>query len=134
ANSLTFRNPSGYAASYPNATLADWRLHLSWMSKQGGLSAHWPALLVVVDENTKLPPAWSRELEPLPHERFPLSKIQVAIKGLEYQHVVLVLSRDRLNAIERGFTGSGRPLYNEFRLLRIPFTRAKDSIGVFGAG
>ena len=56
------------------------------------------------------------------------------IKGLEFQHVVLLLSPSRYHAAESGFTGSGLRLYDEYRLLRIPFSRAKDSLAVFVPG
>jgi hypothetical protein len=54
-----------------------------------------------------------------------------SIKGLEYQHVILILSERRYRELQEGFSGSGPRLYQDYRLLRIPFTRAKDSIAVF---
>jgi hypothetical protein len=36
--------------------------------------------------------------------------------------------------VEGGFKGSGQSVYNERRLLRIPFSRAKDSIVTFVVG
>jgi len=67
----------------------------------------------------------------LRYDKVALSEIGSAVKGLEYQHVALVLSRERLIAVQNGFSGTGRRLYNDYRLLRIPFTRAKDSLAVF---
>jgi hypothetical protein len=134
ANDLVFRNPSGYSASFPEATLSDWRKYLAWVSKQAGLWRHWPALLVVVDDDTSLPEDWRRALEDREGVRqLPLTDLE-AIKGLEFQHVALILSRERYEAICDGFSGTGRRLYNDYRLLRIPFSRAKDSLAVFVRG
>lgn len=132
ANFLVFPNPSGHSATHLQATLAHWRRHVRWIRVQSPLWTHWKPLLVIVDDNTTLPTDWLRELDNLSvgYELLELSQLEL-IKGLEYQHVLLVLSAARHEALERGFTGSGRPLYNDYRLLRIPFTRAKDSIAVF---
>jgi hypothetical protein len=130
ANDLLFRNPSGYAASHPEATLTAWRDHLAWIGAQRGLWQHWPPLLVVVDEDTTLPKLWRAELQRVEHERVALRDI-ATIKGLEYQHVMLLLSAARYDDITEGFSGTGRRLYDEYRLLRIPFSRAKDSLAIF---
>ena len=45
--------------------------------------------------------------------------------------MAIILSADLRHELEAGFTGSGRQIYEERRLLRIPFTRAKDSLAVF---
>jgi len=54
-----------------------------------------------------------------------------SIKGLEFQHVFLFLKRDLYEQVEYGFKGSGQRVYNQRRLLRIPFSRAKDSLVTF---
>lgn len=132
ANFLRFPNPSGHTATHPDATLADWRTHVAWIAGQTLLWTHWPPLLVIVDDDTSLPPPWLDELEKLNlrHELIRLSELE-QVKGLEYQHVALVLSSVRHHDLQRGFSGSGRRLYNDYRMLRIPFTRAKDSVAVF---
>ena len=134
ANTLSFSNPSGYAVSYPNATLAEWRAHLRWIGRQRTGAVRWPVVLLVVDDGITLPDTWRRELDGLHLEETALNEMQSTIKGLEYQHGVLVISAERLDAVQEGFSGSGRRLYNDYRLLRIPFTRAKDSLAVFSRG
>jgi hypothetical protein len=130
ANRLTFRNPSGYAVTYEAAELSDWKEYVAWVARQPGRSAAWPRLLVVVDGGTSLPRTWRRVAELVHHELISLEDIG-PIKGLEYHHVALVLSDDRYDAVQKGFSGTGRRLYDDYRLLRIPFTRAKDSLAVF---
>jgi hypothetical protein len=53
------------------------------------------------------------------------------MKGLEYQHVLLVINRSLFEELESGFEGSGRTIYHARRMLRIPFSRAKDSLVTF---
>ena len=58
-----------------------------------------------------------------------LAIYQVAsIKGMEYQHVLLVIGEDLFEQLESGFEGSGQGEYHNRRMMRIPFTRAKDSL------
>lgn len=130
ANDLRFPNPSGHARTYHPASLADWRAHLGWIRRQVGLWGHWPPLLVVVDDESRLPRQWHIEIGELRHDQVVLGDLDT-VKGLEYQHVALIISEGRYTAIEEGFTGTGRRLYNDYRLLRIPFSRAKDSLAVF---
>jgi hypothetical protein len=130
SNGLVFRNESGYATSYPSATRADWLEHISWMRTQKGLWKHWPPVLLVVDPLVELPPSWRSELSRLQHREVTLQQAQT-IKGLEFQHALILISDRRYQDIIDGFTGSGRHLYNDYRLLRIPFTRAKDSLAIF---
>ena len=132
ANFVRFPNPSGHAVTHSPAKLDDWAAHLRWIRRQSLLWTHWPPLLVAVDKDTPLPEAWVEALDQcdVEYERIWLDDLQ-EIKGLEYQHVALVLSSVRHADLERGFSGSGRRLYNDYRLLRIPFTRAKDSVAVF---
>lgn len=130
ANALTFRNPSGYVKTYLDPETQDWRRHVAWIRGQRSLWRHWPALLVVRDEEVELEEQWLTLLDDLWWKGVGLSEVK-AIKGLEYQHVMVILSPSRYHAVESGFTGSGRRLYDEYRLLRIPFSRAKDSLAVF---
>jgi DNA helicase IV len=55
-----------------------------------------------------------------------------SIKGLEFQHVILLMPKELFAELQSGFTGTGQRTYNYRRLLRIPFSRAKDSLVAFG--
>ena len=53
------------------------------------------------------------------------------MKGLEFQHVLMFLSPARFRGLTEQFDKSGKPEYNARRLLRIPASRAKDSLIIF---
>jgi hypothetical protein len=130
-NELKFTNPSGHAVTFPEASLNDWRAHINWIRQQRGFVDHWPSLLVVVDEATRLPAGWVGELKGVRYERVPLEEITEQVKGLEYPHVAIVLSHERFEAAQNGFAGSGRRLYNDYRLFLIEFSRDTDRLSVF---
>ncbi len=52
------------------------------------------------------------------------------LRGIEYQHVAVILTEGELAMVTDGFTGTGRTDYEKFRLLRIPFSRARESLAV----
>lgn len=132
ANSVEFPDPSGYAQTFLDATAAQWEAHLRWIRSQAGLWHHWAPLLVILDGADALPDDWSRSLARLDLAREVVELRSLgSVKGLEYQHVTLILSEGRYRDLQEGFSGSGQRLYQDYRLLRIPFTRAKDSIAVF---
>jgi len=132
ANTVDFPNPSGFVRTYLEATLDDWTSHLRWIRSQPGLWRHWEPLLVILDRPDSLPTEWEGSLARLELGRqvVKLRDLQ-RVKGLEYQHVVMILTEPRYRSLQGGFVGSGQPRYQEYRLLRIPFSRAKDSIAVF---
>ena len=132
ANALTFRNPHGYVATYPEATSAEWNRELHRIRKPSQLWKHWSPLLVVVDteHGVELEPSWTAACDDLRTEVVSLQAVE-EIKGLEYQHVFLVISKGLYSEVELGFSGSGQRVYNKRRLLRIPFSRAKDSLVTF---
>jgi hypothetical protein len=129
ANAVEFVNPSGRVVVDEDADESAWSQYLIWISTLD-LWRHWPPLLVVVDDLIQLPPSWSAAASNLKHEKVKLSETE-KIKGLEYQHVALVLAGSTYAAIRDGFSGSGQSVYNTYRLARIPFSRAKDSVATF---
>ncbi|MCW2546042.1 MAG: hypothetical protein JWN96_502, partial [Mycobacterium sp.] len=129
ANDLAYPNPSGYARTFEHATLSDWRQYLAWIKHQQ-LWTHWSPLLIVVDENAAFPDTWARETAGIRHEVVTMRDV-ASIKGLEYQHVALLITAKQYADVASGFSGSGRSLYDQYRLIRIPFSRAKDSMVTF---
>ena len=67
--------------------------------------------------NTRSADAWSDEIE-----------------GLEYQHVAVVLPNADLHTLlaPKPPSALGPMEYGRFHLLRIPFSRARDTLAVFG--
>lgn len=133
ANSLRFVNPTGIVRSTSSYEPAVWTDHLHYLIKlkqAGQFWTHAPPLLVILDRKATLPSQWAQALGILGVTPLPLTDVQ-AIKGLEYQHVVLLLDDSTYRATQKGFEGSGQAHYAEYRRLRIPFTRARDTLGVF---
>ena len=91
---------------------------------------HWPPLLVVTDESLKVPEEWRRIWREVDCREVSFVSLG-EIKGLEFQHCFIFLTEELYSALESGFKGSGQAVYNQRRLLRIPFSRAKDSIVTF---
>jgi hypothetical protein len=135
SNDLRFPNPSGYERTYADAKLKDVRAEVNRL-RRSALWAHVDPLLVVLDTTCETGWHWDKLLDGIPHElvgfdpssRHPGLR---SIKGLEYQHAFLVLNYRLARELERGFDGTGKSVYRSRRLLRIPFSRAKDSVVTF---
>jgi hypothetical protein len=133
ANKLRFPNPKGYVDVHLDATADHVATEVRRILGGDPLWRHWPPLLVVVDEGLSLPGGWKREWSQVRCVEAGLSSLE-GLKGIECQHCFMIIGRDLYEAVERGFKGSGQSVYNERRLLRIPFSRAKDSIVTFVVG
>jgi hypothetical protein len=130
ANQLRFPNPKGYVDVYLGATEDDVAREVRRILGGDPLWRHWPPLLVVFDEGLSLPGGWKRAWSQVRCVEAGLNSLE-RLKGIECQHCFMIIGRDLYEAVERGFKGSGQSVYNERRLLRIPFSRAKDSIVTF---
>ncbi|MBK8464928.1 MAG: hypothetical protein IPL32_03780 [Chloracidobacterium sp.] len=135
ANELEFVNPHGYVEIYDEATTEHVELEVARILESKSLMwTHTPGLLILLD-NCELSAEARlalRKLERLNYIReAPLERIEQS-KGLEFQHVFIFIKRDIFDEIQNGFEGSGTATYIKRRRLRIPFTRAKDSLAIFG--
>jgi len=145
SNELEYPNPYGYEQTYLNPSEADVRSEIDRVS-QGPLWNHATPLLVVLagfptyspaTSEIDLDPAvsdslhrigwWQRELRGL-QARFSTLYDLMDIKGLEFQHVFLILRESQYGELEKAPPGSNKPAN---RLMRIPFSRAKDSLVTF---
>jgi len=141
SNNLTFLNPLGQVQVYQPDTLDGLLCHLgNEINRIAGLPlwTYWPPVLFVIDRaaGTKaddyMQMIFSSLKTPVTfrNHSYWLDDVE-SVKGLEYQHVLLFLGRDLFMQLESGFQGTGQPIYNQRRLIRIPFSRAKDSMVVF---
>jgi hypothetical protein len=132
-NTFEFVNPSGRFTPYPNATLANVRHEVSRLRRAPALWKHWnPYLIAFDDEGLRvIPRDWKDALSHLPDCTTVKLTQALTIKGIEYQHAILVLSENLFGQIENGFSGASHWAYEMRRLLRIPISRAKDSVTVF---
>jgi len=138
SNGIEFPNPHGYLETYETATAQDVRKELARV-KSRPLWRHWTPILAVFDSLADVPTAVRKLLEEA--NAFTVSSkigrdwedwmALSDVKGLEFQHVFVFLRRELYEQIEHGFRGSGQAAYHDRRLLRIPFSRAKDSLVTF---
>jgi hypothetical protein len=85
-------------------------------------------ILVVVDEFTDAYRwSWKGKFGGRGYKVIGLKELRT-VKGLEFQWVVLVIRKSLYHELQTGFTGSTQRIYHQRRLLRIPFTRARDGI------
>lgn len=135
ANTLTFPNKHGYEETYPTATLEDVRRELKRI-RSAPLWRHTPPILLVLQTGLQSDDwNWDGLLRGLSYVKVLLTADEYGhlgeVKGLEFQHAILVIGRSLYDELQNGFIGTGRPRYHRRRLLRIPFSRAKDSMVTF---
>jgi broad-specificity NMP kinase len=135
SNGLRFVNPYGYANLYEQATASNLRFEIDELKRQpGGLWSHYtPLLVAVIHESLVWPPdEWLKILDRSGVDYRTVAAIDLRlVKGVEFQHVFVIVSAKICRQLNEGFQGSGRRTYDQRRLLRIPFSRAKDRLVIF---
>jgi hypothetical protein len=134
ANGLRFPNPRGYTDVIEGATVSSLKRELDRIKRYaGGMWSHWPSLLVaVIDPDVpSLTEDWSSCLQNsgVTFEVVTPDELDTP-KGVEYQHAFVVTGPKLYAQLEDGFEGTGQSVYAARRRLRIPFSRAKDSLVV----
>lgn len=124
--------PSGAVRTFLNATDDDWKATVAWLATlRPQMWSHWPSVLIVIDRDVADTSSWIDELAgTIGSDQIDVVRLDESprIRGVEYQHAVLILS-PRTNArIGRGLNRADAATTNLFRLLRIPFSRPRDSI------
>jgi DNA replication protein DnaC len=135
ANDLDFVNPGGYTIEYTDSTVNDVRTEVNRILRFPHLMwTHFPGLLLLTHGSIDLSDACLLELNPLIQrgyvKQLPLSNVN-RVKGPEFQHVFIFIERLLYQELNNGFQGTGTKTYEQRRLLRIPFSRAKDSLVIF---
>lgn len=136
SNEMDFVNPGGIykvVEDINDQDLQSWIESLEEQQIFGELWSHLTPLLVVVDDQLKLPEKLAKRIDQFSHDIVVFSESE-SVKGMDYQHCLMVLGRDLYKNISKGFEGSGKRSYEMFRLFRIPFSRPKDSLVVVVAG
>lgn len=143
-NDLEFINRGGHERVFAPASLADVEETVSEV--RAALPAawtHWPGLLVAVDDDLgPLPGSIQKLLSGIPHEVFRLEQNPdldwtcavpgvTRVKGTEYLHVMLFVSASLKRELSDQFQSKGKKVYARRRLLRIPISRARDSLTTF---
>jgi hypothetical protein len=135
SNNLRFPNKHGYEHTYIDANEADVR-HEASRIRSTRMWEHATPVLVIADRSCELSWNWTSLLRDIRHDVVQFDPATQwsdlrAIKGLEFQHVLMAINRALFDELESGFEGSGQGVYHARRMLRIPFSRAKDSLVTF---
>jgi hypothetical protein len=135
SNDLTYPNRFGYEQIYRKARIRDVRSEVGRIRARP-LWRHTPPLLLVVQRETEAASwPWESLLAGLAFTQVELDQEEygdlTAVKGLEFQHAFLAIGSGLHDELEDGFKRSGQRRYHRRRLLRIPFSRAKDSMVTF---
>lgn len=129
---FTFPNPHGYVEVY---TTWDQHVLANELGRicQQARWKHWPSTLLVVDNKYQADLEARRRMFTSAGVRCEavLLSDTASVKGLEYQHLMLFIAEETFKDLERGFQGSGQAKYAQYRLMRIPLSRSKDSQVVF---
>lgn len=131
ANDMRFVSPGGSARIIENATIDDVREELDAIALRP-LWQQWYPVCVVVEHGVKGIKSLKTNVGRVRGEVIEFSDTK-AMRGVEYQHVLVLLSRDTLHRIMvTGRSGLSTDDYLAARNMRIPFSRATDSMVVFG--
>jgi len=135
SNTLSYPNRHGYEEIYESARFADFEREVRRIRRRP-LWKHTCPLLVVTDKDAALDEwDWEGALSGVSFRHLTISSERFSslkdVKGLEYQHAFFLMGSVMFKQINEGFEGSGQPKYHGRRLLRIPFSRAKDSVVTF---
>jgi hypothetical protein len=134
SNELEFRNPHGYSKYYEDATVGNLKTEVNRILELEYLWwTHCPGLLILLHD-CQLSDEALAELNYLMKRDYvillPFENVD-EIKGLEFQHVFIFINKLLFHEIHNGFKGTGQTIYHQRRLMRIPFSRAKDSLVTF---
>ena len=135
ANTMSYPNRYGHEETYIDATVNDFRKEVRRIKRRPLWQHSAPMLLVVEKGLASESWNWAEELKDIPFVKLEIQsggygRLQ-EVKGIEFQHSFFVISSKLFKEVSEGFEGSGQKLFHQRRLLRIPFSRAKDSIVTF---
>ena len=135
SNDLSFVNPGGYTNSYKDTEISSLKEELSRLKKVCQSRALDWLLVAFLDIDSSKAPRWLKNELNIWQDKYKIKLVNPnelgEVKGLEFQHAFCFMSLHLFEELREGFSGSTRAIYNQRRLLRIPLTRAKDSIVLF---
>ena len=133
ALSMEFTNPSGYFIAPEKTSRSAVAAHVDWVLQQNPRQTGWPDVAIVVGQDVALSDKVIAELSELYADQVAEWQITSLLKGLDYNHVIVFLAPEAWDGAFKGFQASGERKYDQWRKLRIPFSRARDSLAVFRA-
>jgi hypothetical protein len=128
---MDYVNPHGYVTVVEDFSASDVQIQIDRIRQEPHrLWAHWTNLLIAVDEGLSVPDGLN--FAGVMTDVVDLASTE-QVKGAEYQHAFLFLAAGTFADISRGFRRGALDEFRRRRLLRIPLTRAKDSLVLFVA-
>jgi len=132
---MSYPNRYGHEETYTDATVNNFRKEIRRIKRRPLWQHSAPMLLVVEKGLASDSWSWAEELKDIPFVQLEIHSggygMLQEVKGIEFQHSFFVISSKLFKELNVGFRGSGQKLFHQRRLLRIPFSRAKDSIVTF---
>lgn len=125
SNNIAFVNPAGHVKVLPQPTVEEMLAELEALPGRA-LWSHWSPFLLATEDGIKVPRRLRKYLKR--HGVFETELGSGDEKGTEFQHAVVVISKQTFDELESGFSGSGRSAFTTRTRMRIPFSRPKDSI------
>jgi hypothetical protein len=110
--------------------LLRWHEEMRQLLEAGRLWTHSEPLLVVLDEQVASKRDWDSFFAHFANRTVHLEEAKI-VKGVDFQHAVMLFSGEKFRQLDQGFEGLGKKSYNQNQLLRIPFSRPKDSLAIF---
>jgi hypothetical protein len=102
---------------------------LDWINSQVKWQ-HWPHTLAVIDQTCPGSEVWEQALRRHGVKVMYLSQVP-RIRGVEYQHLLVIVGRRLFARLQGGARSVRATDYQDLKLLRIPFSRSKDSSAIF---
>ena len=128
ANEFRFVNGGGVTQVWQDADLTSVKQVAERIQSRRAWGMKVAPILVVVDDFTEAREwIWKGRFGGRAFQVIRLAELGT-VKGLEYQWVVLVIRASLYQDLQEGFAGSSNRIYQARRMLRIPFTRARDGI------
>jgi len=135
SNDLSFVNPGGYTHSYKDTEKSSLNIEISRVKSVPKSKALERLLVAFLDIDSSMAPRWLNDELTIWQNKYKIKLVNPhelhEVQGLEFQHAFCFMSLRLFEELHEGFSGSTRAIYNQRRLLRIPFTRAKDSVVLF---
>jgi hypothetical protein len=133
SNEVNFANPGGsyqMIEADQEVQLLRWHQEMRQLLEAGRLWTHSEPLLVVLDEQVASKRDWDSFFSHFANQTVHLEEAKI-VKGVDFQHAVMLFSGEKFRQLDQGFEGLGKKSYNQNQLLRIPFSRPKDSLAIF---
>jgi hypothetical protein len=135
SNDLTFVNPGGYTNSHEDADISSLKEEITRLKIAPKSRALEWLLVAFLDIKSSKAPLWLKNELNVLQNKYKITLVDPTeldnVKGLEFQHAFCFMTTKLFEELNEGFSGSSVRIYEERRRLRIPITRAKDSVVLF---